>query len=184
MVSCQNHTLQKNSIAKECKLELVALLIPPVLYRRLTTVFLRPTEIPSINLRNAQYYRFNAPTFSQVASGSTALRPLGTNDALASLREKGCSLATPAWVDNHWAMILWKLASLICACPDLLRDKWTYHEVVNQLLYRCVRSTTSSFSSATRPTLCAPIATSASLIESSGPPFDSSRRAIRRRRDQ
>ncbi|KAG9028496.1 hypothetical protein FRB95_006397 [Tulasnella sp. JGI-2019a] len=98
-----------------------------------------PAEIPSINLRNAQYYRFNAPTFSQVASGSAELRPLGTNDALTSLREKGCNLATPEWVDNHWGMILWKLASLICAYPNLLKDKWTYHEVVNQLLYRYER---------------------------------------------
>ncbi|KAG8853126.1 hypothetical protein FRB96_008377 [Tulasnella sp. 330] len=98
-----------------------------------------PNEIPSINLRNAQYYRFNAPTFSQVTSGSAELHPLGTNDALASLREKGCSLATPAWVDNHWAMILWKLASLICASPDRLKDKWTFQEVLNQLLYRYER---------------------------------------------
>lgn len=33
-------------------------------------------------------------------------------------------------------MILWKLASIVCANPGLFDDKWSYDEVVNQLLYR------------------------------------------------
>lgn len=64
--------------------------------------------------------------------------PLGVDAALRHLREKGCKLVTKEWVDNHWGFILWKLASLVCACPSLFEEKWNYDEVIRQLLYRYV----------------------------------------------
>ena len=71
--------------------------------------------------------------------------PAGPYDAAAALEqlhELGCSLATKPWVDNHWGMILWKLAGLVCLEPEREQDaatrRWCWPEVMRQLLYRSV----------------------------------------------
>ncbi|KAG8900895.1 hypothetical protein FRB99_005684 [Tulasnella sp. 403] len=97
-----------------------------------------PPEISAINLENAQYYHFNAPTFSQVLAGAS-LQRLDVEAAFRDLKSRGCKLVEKPWVCNHWKMILWKLASLVRSCPDLLEEKWTYQEAINQLLYRYER---------------------------------------------
>ncbi|EIN13926.1 hypothetical protein PUNSTDRAFT_117563 [Punctularia strigosozonata HHB-11173 SS5] len=55
----------------------------------------------------------------------------------------GCSLATKPWVDNHWSLILWKLAGMVCLDPDKEREsgtrRWCPREVMRQLLYRYER---------------------------------------------
>ena len=86
----------------------------------------RPAELPAISLANVQYYRFL----------STSSEPLGVSAALEILRQKGCTLVGEDWTTNHWGMILWKLASLICSCPSLFEEKWCFDEVIRQLLYR------------------------------------------------
>ncbi|EIM83586.1 uncharacterized protein STEHIDRAFT_62664, partial [Stereum hirsutum FP-91666 SS1] len=52
----------------------------------------------------------------------------------------GCSLATKEWVDNHWGLILWKLAGMVCLDPGRERDmdarRWSWDEVMRQLRYR------------------------------------------------
>jgi hypothetical protein len=87
----------------------------------------RPVELPAISLANVQYYRFL----------STSSEPLGVSAALETLRQKGCTLVAEDWAANHWGMILWKLASLVCSCPSLFEEKWSFDEVIRQLLYRC-----------------------------------------------
>ncbi|KAJ7269415.1 hypothetical protein B0H12DRAFT_1208887 [Mycena haematopus] len=56
---------------------------------------------------------------------------------------RGCALATKLWVDNHWALILWKLAGMVCLDPAREKDpqakRWCWAEVIRQLLYRYER---------------------------------------------
>ncbi|KAL1737489.1 hypothetical protein EV714DRAFT_241592 [Schizophyllum commune] len=74
---------------------------------------------------------------------------LGPPEALDALLKKGCTLATKPWVDNHWCLILWKLAAMVALDPeDETRPKdshkrWCWEEVINQLLYRYGRELNS-----------------------------------------
>lgn len=53
-------------------------------------------------------------------------------------------MATKPWVDNHWAMVLWKLAGMVCLDPEKETNgqgreqgkRWCWGEVMRQLLYR------------------------------------------------
>lgn len=90
---------------------------------------------------NAIYYSFHSagPVDSyEKASGSPQL---GHETAYARLQELGCKLATKDWVTNHYGLILWKLASMVCLEPGRERDpktrRWCWPEVIRQLLYRC-----------------------------------------------
>jgi len=92
------------------------------------------------------FYSFHTSSttpLSVSASRSQAPQPttlLGPSAALSQLLEKGCTLATKSWVDNHWAMILWKLAGMVCLDPERESDgrekRWCWGEVMRQLLYR------------------------------------------------
>lgn len=62
----------------------------------------------------------------------------GPEDALKQIQADGCSQITLKWVNNHWSLILWKLASIVRAKPSLWKEKWTYWEVLRQLKYRYV----------------------------------------------
>jgi len=70
--------------------------------------------------------------------------PRGPVDALRELKEAGCHLATQEWVDNHWSLILWKLAGMAALDPesevDINRRRWSWTETVRQLRYRYVSS--------------------------------------------
>ncbi|KAG8948639.1 hypothetical protein FRC04_009403 [Tulasnella sp. 424] len=98
-----------------------------------------PPELANINIWNAPYYRFHAPTASQLIGDKPMLNPLGVDSALLYLRKRGCKLINAEWVRNHWSFVLWKLATLVCACPDLAESKWSYEEATKQLLYRYER---------------------------------------------
>ena len=87
-----------------------------------------PNELLSLDLNNAASYRFREKDLSC----------LGPAQALATLKRDGCHLADAKWVENHWSMILWKLAGEVLAKPSLFDTKWTWNEVIHQLKYRCV----------------------------------------------
>ncbi|BGP38565.1 hypothetical protein JCM10450v2_002514 [Rhodotorula kratochvilovae] len=81
-------------------------------------------------------------------SGATHTFPCsrGVADAFAALQalvaerapeEK--DLVTLPWVKNHWALILWKVASYVRSRPDLLGDWWTFERTMEQLRYRYER---------------------------------------------
>ncbi|KAI9453574.1 hypothetical protein BJY52DRAFT_1288754 [Lactarius psammicola] len=65
---------------------------------------------------------------------------LGPTDALRELKTTGCTLATQEWVDNHWSLILWKLAGMVALDPesevDEHRRRWSWNEMMRQLCYR------------------------------------------------
>lgn len=86
----------------------------------------RPNDIWELNLSNALYYQF-------IGEDSSAL---GTAQALGRLKIEGCELATQKWVDNHWRLILWKIAGQVMAKPSLFDQKWNWYEVLCQLRYR------------------------------------------------
>lgn len=63
----------------------------------------------------------------------------GPEEALAQIKLEGCKAVDLKWVEAHWPLIVWKLACLIRAKPALLNEgKWSWHEVIRQLKYRCV----------------------------------------------
>jgi breast cancer 2 susceptibility protein len=86
----------------------------------------------------ALYYSFHTPSTVplEADTGST----LGPSAALEELLSRGCSLATKSWVENHWCLILWKLAGMVYLDPeqehDPKRKRWCWSEVIRQLLYR------------------------------------------------
>jgi breast cancer 2 susceptibility protein len=85
-----------------------------------------PDEIWRLDLTNALQYQF-------IAENAV---PLGSQNAFNVLRRDGCSLVTQKWVDNHYPLILWKLAGLIQAQPTLFDVRWNWGEVIEQLKYR------------------------------------------------
>lgn len=102
-------------------------------------------ELKEINPRTALSYSFRAETSSSGRNRSTAL---GHAAALEELHAKGCSLATKAWVENHWSLVLWKLAGMVALDPrselDPARRRWCWSEVIRQLLYRYERDLNGS----------------------------------------
>ena len=71
-----------------------------------------------ITPETALYYSFH--TMSSVLPPSTFSQPttvLGSVEALNELLDRGCVLATKPWVDNHWCLILWKLAGMVALDP-------------------------------------------------------------------
>ncbi|KAG6837644.1 hypothetical protein H0H93_004920 [Arthromyces matolae] len=68
---------------------------------------------------------------------------LGMEEAYKCLLERGCSLATQEWVNNHWCLILWKLAGMVGLEPERetipAQKRWSWDEVMKQLLYRYER---------------------------------------------
>jgi breast cancer 2 susceptibility protein len=90
----------------------------------------------------ALYYSFHTRNSCLTESGSGEEKEvLGPSAALSELHKLGCALATKAWVDNHWALVLWKLAGMVALDPsrETGTDKrWCWGEVIRQLLYRSV----------------------------------------------
>ncbi|KAJ6565995.1 hypothetical protein B0H10DRAFT_2112096 [Mycena sp. CBHHK59/15] len=96
------------------------------------------SELKQITPALALYYSFYTP--SSAASPSPA-KLLGPAAALEELLSRGCPLATKLWVENHWCLILWKLAGMVFLDPeresDLQARRWCWAEVMRQLFYRC-----------------------------------------------
>ncbi|KAF9516595.1 hypothetical protein BS47DRAFT_1340741 [Hydnum rufescens UP504] len=93
-----------------------------------------PPELPQITPANAIYHVFHAP---DARAGEPLI--LGVAAALPYLRQRGCSLATQEWVDNHWSLVLWKRASIICCKPTLLKELWSFESTCKDLMYRYER---------------------------------------------
>lgn len=87
-----------------------------------------PEEITKITASNALFYHF--------ATAGTAMK--GPEDAYQQILRDGCSQITQIWVNNHWALILWKLAAIVRSKPALWEVRWTFDEVLRQLKYRYV----------------------------------------------
>lgn len=98
-------------------------------------------NVPMLNRMTptqALSYKFRFP-----ASLSRTSSLLGPSDALEALLERGFILATEPWVKNHWCLILWKLAGMVCLDPhrEVIPEekRWRWEEVIRQLLYRYER---------------------------------------------
>ena len=104
-------------------------------------------ELKEITPTTALDYHFYS-NFDPFASSSDSEYVLvGRDSALRYLLSKGHSLASQAWVDNHWSLILWKLAGMVALDPAKESDpntrRWSYTEVMRQLLYRFVTAITA-----------------------------------------
>ncbi|KAG1904752.1 uncharacterized protein F5891DRAFT_1012615 [Suillus fuscotomentosus] len=112
------------------------------------------TELSQITPATALFYTFYTPsaTPNEGVRPSDA-KPLGPTAALEELYARGCSLATQEWINNHWPLILWKLAGMVSLEPEAESDpdrkRWCWPEVIRQLLYRYERDLNGS----TRPPL-------------------------------
>ncbi|KAH8110699.1 hypothetical protein DFH11DRAFT_1802190 [Phellopilus nigrolimitatus] len=94
------------------------------------------TELSQISPQTAPFYFFytdasHAPTQTQFAPTS-----FGPAEAHAHLQQTGRALASREWVDNHWALVLWKLAALACLEPEREATharRWCWGSVLAQL---------------------------------------------------
>ncbi|EMD32562.1 hypothetical protein CERSUDRAFT_99292 [Gelatoporia subvermispora B] len=141
--------------------------------RELEDMGIPVTQLEQINLSTAFYYAFHSVS----ADGETA--NLGCEAAFTRLKELGCSLATEAWVENHWVMILWKLAGMIALEPwreiEPETRRWCWDEVIGQLLFRYERELNSGSRPALRliaahdaPPSCPMILCVSAIIEAPG----------------
>ena len=94
--------------------------------------------------QNAPHYAFHTTNTRPVYATNTqqAHYKLGPLAALEELKSLGCKLVTEEWVSNHWTLILWKLAGMVCLDPEAEDDddrkRWCWPEVIRQLRYRSV----------------------------------------------
>jgi hypothetical protein len=125
------NTILMRSRRWECK--------PPVsscaLLFQCSSNFRNVDELRGLSSKSAMQHRFHV---------SPQFYPRGPVDALRELKEAGCHLATQEWVDNHWSLILWKLASMAALDPEsevnINRRRWSWSETIRQLQYRYVSS--------------------------------------------
>lgn len=64
---------------------------------------------------------------------------LTPSSALVELKRVGAHLVDLSWVQNHWSLILWKLAAYAQARPFESKLWWCFEEVMRQLRYRYER---------------------------------------------
>lgn len=86
-----------------------------------------PADIGNVDSWNATYWVFEEDGVKQ-----------DVNTAFESLKRAGCSLLTKPWLENHWTQIVWKLANMAVLWPETQAERWSYQEVLKQLLYRYV----------------------------------------------
>lgn len=63
----------------------------------------------------------------------------GVEAASEALKKAGCTLLEREWLQNHWSLIIWKLANTVLMWPATQAERWSFREVLNQLLYRYER---------------------------------------------
>ncbi|RDX51158.1 hypothetical protein OH76DRAFT_1555272 [Lentinus brumalis] len=146
-------------------------------------------ELRQMTPANAVYYTFYSEAPNMDGEESPDALRLGPEDALARLHELGCKLATQQWVTNHYGLILWKLAAMVCLEPEREQDvktkRWCWLEVMRQLLYRYERELNGGSRPALRlistedaPAACpmvlcvSKIMWSASVVDERGVPLD------------
>lgn len=95
-----------------------------------------------INSESAMHY-----VFHDTSTRNSSPMDLGPTEALKELHDRECTLATKPWVDNHWGLILWKLAGMVMLDPEKETKpemkRWSWAEVIRQLLYRYTVSPSS-----------------------------------------
>ncbi|KAG8219560.1 hypothetical protein J3R82DRAFT_511, partial [Butyriboletus roseoflavus] len=106
-------------------------------------------ELSQVNPQTAPFYAFTTYSRSLPTSpDSSSSLPLDRSAMLEELHAKGCTLVEQTWVDNHWPLVLWKLAGMVALDPmsenDPFRKRWCWPEVVRQLMYRYERDLNSS----------------------------------------
>lgn len=80
------------------------------------------------------------PTYAaQYAFGGRDGVTQGAAEALAALHALGAARATLRWVQNHWALVLWKLAAYVATDAQRGATWWTWDNVLAQLRYRYER---------------------------------------------
>lgn len=108
--------------------------------------------LKQITPKTAMYFAFH--TSSRSPKEDTPHVNLGPTEALEELLSKGCVLAKKPWVDNHWCLILWKLAGMVALDPksesNPATKRWCWDEVMRQLLYRYERELNSGYRPALR----------------------------------
>ena len=101
--------------------------------------FRNVAELLDLSLKSALQHRFHLSSQGR-SSDPVPPHPGGSVDALRELKAIGCHLATQKWVDNHWSLILWKLAGMAAFDPesetDVDRRRWSWAETMRQLQYR------------------------------------------------
>lgn len=65
--------------------------------------------------------------------------PRGATEAYSELLELGGSKAQLKWVQNHWQLVLWKLAAYVASDPRHVNTYWTWDRVLRDLRYRYER---------------------------------------------
>ncbi|KAK7695063.1 hypothetical protein QCA50_002252 [Cerrena zonata] len=99
-------------------------------------------ELSRVTPATAFYYSFHSASpfplrHSQLMAKTMTL---GSSSAYSQLRKSGYSLVTREWIDNHWCLILWKLAGLAALEPQRERNpdtkRWCWDEIIRQLTYR------------------------------------------------
>jgi breast cancer 2 susceptibility protein len=97
-------------------------------------------ELKQITPETAIHYGFYSAESTSPIPGSSSSPRLTAEVAHRELLHQGCTLVTKEWVENHWCMILWKLAGLAALDPDSEQDpkkkRWCWAEVMKQLAYR------------------------------------------------
>ncbi|KAI0368834.1 hypothetical protein BV20DRAFT_968597 [Pilatotrama ljubarskyi] len=100
-------------------------------------------ELRQMRPSNAIYYRFHSAVATVGIEDPAESEQLGPKAAFVQLKERDCDLVTQEWVTNHYGLILWKLAGLVCLEPDRELNpktkRWCWPEVIKQLLYRYER---------------------------------------------
>ncbi|KAL7330977.1 hypothetical protein PS15p_203236 [Mucor circinelloides] len=86
-----------------------------------------PQEIIDMSVEKAASYKFQSAW--------------GWKEAQRDMIDSNCvpSRLTAAWVQNHYSLIVWKIACQIRSYPDQFIDQWQTKSVLNQLLYRYER---------------------------------------------
>ena len=102
--------------------------------------FRNAAELRNFSLKSALQHRFRLSPQDTPSSDPVPSHLQGSVDALRELKAAGCHLATQEWVDNHWSLILWKLAGMAALDPeseaDVDRRRWCWAETMRQLQYR------------------------------------------------
>lgn len=108
-------------------------------------MFSNVSELSQMAPDLALYYSFHSYEPTPLLLSTQQLPPptaltLGVAAAFDELKSIGCTLVTKEWVENHWNLILWKLAGMVCLDPatesDPAHKRWCWREVMNQLRYR------------------------------------------------
>ncbi|KAG8818991.1 hypothetical protein FRC17_010635, partial [Serendipita sp. 399] len=82
-----------------------------------------PAAVGDIETWNAKYWAFEEDG-----------RQLGVDAAFSEMKRRGCTLLEKAWLENHWSLVVWKLANIVAVWPSTQAER-CYEREIN----RCER---------------------------------------------